>query len=169
METQSPPTTHEVAEAVLLDADRRAGLIAYARSRFGIGREEAEDLLQDTALEVLRHRGLVRSPDGFVFTIFAMRCRRYLAARYAQRELFASASPEVVREPPSESQPPSGELRLALREAFSGISIPCRRLLQAYYVEGHSLREAATRMALAYSGVWKTIHRCLRKLRRCLA
>lgn len=34
--------------------------------RFGTGAHGAEDLLQETSFEPLRHRGYVRSPEGFV-------------------------------------------------------------------------------------------------------
>jgi DNA-directed RNA polymerase specialized sigma24 family protein len=52
---------------------------------------------------------------------------------------------------------------------LSEISTSCRRLLAAYYIEGRTLREAARVVALQYSSVAKTISRCLKKLRKCLA
>ena len=57
----------------------------------------------------------------------------------------------------------------AFGQALEEISAGCRKLLFAYYFEGKSLREAADATARAYSGVWKTIDRCLKKLRQCLA
>ena len=162
-----PPTTsREVAEAVLQDPGQRSRLLAYARSRFGIDREEAEDLLQETALELLRQRTLVAKPSGFVFAVFRSRCCRYLADRRMHREVFAG-SPEENAAGPGESVPLDS--RLALREAFVGISPSCRKVLLAYYVDGASLRDAAQAIALAYSGVWNTISRCLRRLRRCMS
>lgn len=163
-EFDAPATTsREVAEAVLQDPAQRSRLIGYARSRFGIDREEAEDLLQETALELLRQRTLVANPNGFVFAVFRLRCCRHLTDRRTRREIFTDGS--VEKEPEA-----GGELdsRLAVRQAFGGISPACRKILLAYYVDGMSLREAAEAIARAYSSVWNTISRCLRRLRRCL-
>jgi RNA polymerase sigma factor (sigma-70 family) len=169
MELEKPSLARSVVETVLLDPHERSRLIGYARLRFGIDRDNAEDLLQETALEVLRQRALIRSPQGFVFTVFHARCSRFLRRNVTDRRLFRSSEPESS---PSDSGPPACETidsRLALQEALEEISAGCRKLLFAYYFEGKSLREAADATARAYSGVWKTIDRCLKKLRQCLA
>jgi RNA polymerase sigma factor (sigma-70 family) len=165
MSANAPPSAQQIAE-VLLDQSNRRKLSAYARSRFGIRSDDAEDVLQDTATELLRYRGYVRSPEGFVFTVFRGRCVRYANARRLRRGVFdedqvacegsASAFPELI------------ERQVALRQAFNEISSSCRRLLTIYYVEGHSLREAAKLVSLQYSSVAKTISRCVKRLRACL-
>jgi RNA polymerase sigma factor (sigma-70 family) len=169
MELETPSLARSVVETVLLDPGERSRLIGYARLRFGIDRDNAEDLLQETALEVLRQRALVRSPKGFVFTVFHARCSRFLRRNVTDRRLFRSNEPETS---PATSDSPSCETidsRLSLQKALEEISPGCRKLLFAYYFEGKSLREAADATARAYSGVWKTIDRCLKKLRQCLA
>ena len=133
MGAQTPPTAPQLVEAVLLDASQRRRLLAYARSRFGIAAADAEDLLQDTLLELLRQKAYVRSPEGFVFTVFRLCCCRYLAARRERREVF------VPESWPLEAMPsPSGaermDRRLTLRQALGGISSACRRLLCAFYI-----------------------------------
>ena len=165
MSAEAPPTTGQIAEAVLLDPERRRKLFTYASARFGIDKDDAEDLLQETALELLRYRSFVRSPEGFVFTVFRARCARFSGARRATHTVFSEGA---------DLDAPQAELdgldrQLALREAFSELSSSCRRILSAYYVEGQSLREAAQTMSLAYSSVAKTLNRCLRKLRECMA
>ena len=169
MELETPSLARSVVETVLLDPKERSRLIGYARVRFGIDRDNAEDLLQETALDLLRQRSLVRSPKGFVFTVFHARCSRFLRRNVADRQLFTPSEPET---PPSASGVPACETidsRLALQEALEEISPGCRKLLFAYYFEGRSLREAADATARAYSGVWRTIDRCLKKLRQCLS
>jgi RNA polymerase sigma factor (sigma-70 family) len=169
MELEKPSLARSVVETVLLDPQERSRLIGYARLRFGIDRDNAEDLLQETALEVLRQRALVRSPKGFVFTVFQARCLRLLRRHIADRRLFSPSEPETS---PGVSDPAAGETidsRLSLQKALEEISPGCRKLLFAYYFEGRSLREAADATARAYSGVWRTIDRCLKKLRQCLA
>ena len=170
MSAQTPPTAPQVAGALLLDASQRRKLLAYARSRFGIGTEDAEDLLQDTLLQLLRQRDRVTSPEGFVFTVFRLGCSRHLAACGAARGVFVpeSESPESAAQPQA-SGPEGIERRITLRQALGGISSTCRRLLCALYIEGRSLRDTADTLAVAKSGVSKTINRCLRRLRACLS
>ena len=48
MEVDAGPKVSQIAEAVLLDEDRRGRLLGYACARFGISREDAEDLSQET-------------------------------------------------------------------------------------------------------------------------
>ena len=167
MSTEAPKTTREVAEAVLLDTGERGRLVAYARSRFGIGAEDAEDILQDTALELLRQRDYVRSPSGFVFSVFRNRCTHFLHRHRVRGEIFADGQTlsQTLEHPVG---PEKMHRQVALRQALGEISTSCRRLLAAYYVEGQSLREAAEIFTLTYANVSKTINRCLRRLRQCL-
>jgi RNA polymerase sigma factor (sigma-70 family) len=169
MELETPSPARSVVEAVLLDPNERSKLIRYARVRFGIDSDTAEDLLQETALDLLRQQSLVRSPKGFVFTVFRVRCSRLLRKNVADRRVFAPAEPETPQGASGSSDSQAIDSRLALQEALEEVSAGCRKLLRAYYFEGRSLREAADVTARAYSGVWKTIDRCLKKLRQCLA
>lgn len=164
----SSPGSREIAQAVLLDTEQRSRLFAYARSRFGIESEDAQDLLQETALETLRQRTVVRSPRGFVFKVFHRRCCRFIQARRAHRKVFASteALPETHRD---RAAPERTHRTLELKELLRTISSSCRRILLAYYVEGRSLQETARAIPLPYSGVWNRINGCLRRLRACLA
>jgi len=158
-------------EGVLLDREQRSRLVAYAHARFGIDDDTVEDLLQETAIELLRLRTLVRSPRGFVFTVFHARCCRYLRHAQAERRMFSRSECTVAEETEAYGATDCEEVdsRLLIQRGFEEISDSCRRLLHAYYLEGQSLRESAETMALKYSGVWKTINRCLKKLRACLA
>jgi RNA polymerase sigma factor (sigma-70 family) len=169
MGAEAPPTTWQVAEAVLLDGHQRARLLAYARDRFGVPAEDARDLVQDTALELLRHQTHVENPSGFVMAIFHSRCCRYADARRRGREVFTAVpEPSEIRAP-EDKDSSALDRQLALRQALQEISSSCRRILAAYYVEGQTLTETAQSMALASSGVFKTLARCLKRLRKCLA
>jgi RNA polymerase sigma factor (sigma-70 family) len=167
MSAQTPPTAPQEAGALLLDASQRQKLLAYAGSRFGIGAADAEDLLQDTLLELLRKRVQVRSPEGFIFTMFRACCVRHLEASRLTREVFSQETvpPEALPHP---AGPEGMDRRVALRQALEGISSTCRRLLCAFYIEGQSLREAAYTLDATQFGVSKTINRCLKRLRQCL-
>jgi RNA polymerase sigma factor (sigma-70 family) len=154
-----------VAETILLDPQARGRLLRYAGSRFGISAADAEDLIQETALGLLRQRGYVRNPDAFFFCSFRASCARHLAARQRVFERIRPASEEEVADATACEQI---ERQVALREALGGISTICRRLLAAYYVEGLTLTEAANGFTLTYAGVSQRINRCLKRLRACL-
>ena len=159
------PTTWQVAEAVLVDAGHRGRLMGYARDRFGIAPEDADDLLQETALELIRQQAHVQNPDGFVFAVFRNRCRRFLERRARGREIFSPA-------PDAEAASPEScglDTRLALREALAEISSACRQILAAHYVGGETLIETAHQLNHRSSGIFKTLSRCLKRLRKCLS
>ena len=164
MLTEAPTTTRQVVETLLLDSEERNALVRIARSRYHMTRDRAEDLLQDLAVELLRQRQLVRRPRAYLHAVFRLRCSRQWRP------------PEVSGEIPEElGAMESGVLvaeldrRVSLRQALQLISTACRKLLSVHYIEGQSLKASAERMTLAYSGITKTINRCLKKLRACLA
>jgi RNA polymerase sigma factor (sigma-70 family) len=165
MGAEAPPTSGRLAEDLLRDAEQRRKLFSFAAARFGIAAEDAEDLLQETAIQVLLYRSYVRSPEGFVFAVFRARCAHFVQERCVERRVFSETSPAEDAQPATIDH---CDEQVAIREAFGEISSSCRRLLRAYYIQGQSLREAAHTMSLAYSSMAKTISRCLRKLRECL-
>ena len=167
MEASAPQTTREVVETILVDQKRRDKLFAYAHSRFGICPDDAQDLLQETAIELLRHQAYVRTPDAFVFSVFRTRCVRFIDSRRTIREKFDDGA--MLENTAGDGRIDGLDRRLDLRGALNSISSSCRQLLCAYYFEGESLREAGRRLSLSYSSVEKTISRCLKRLRRCLA
>jgi RNA polymerase sigma factor (sigma-70 family) len=168
MGADAPPiSTAQIAEAILLDQGRRRQLLAYASSRFGIDGSDAEDLLQETVLELLRCQTTILRPEGFAFAVFRSRCLRFVSGKIAARGVFSDDDASAIE--PSAPAFVETDEHVALQEALDTISAACRRLLRAYYVEGQSLREAAQTVSLAYSSVAKTISRCLHRLRQCLA
>lgn len=140
-------------------------MLAYAASRFGIPASDGADLLQETALELLRQRNYVRKPSGFVFTVFRARCARFLKRRRTRPEI---QLPETMDRPELAWGSEQINRRVALRQALGSLSSACRRLIAAYYGEQQSLAETARRLSLAPSSVPKSLSRCLRKLRECL-
>jgi len=160
-------TTRQVVETVLLDPHERYKLAAFAYARFGIGKQDVEDLLQDTALDLLRQRQYVHSPQGYLFTVFRKRCVRFFRDRNATG--VAVEVKETLLDPASHpAELEKFDKTLAVRQALCRISSVCRKLLAAHYIEGRSLHETANAMARASSGVGNTINRCLKRLRACL-
>ena len=164
---EAPQTTRQVVETVLLDPHERHKLMAFAYARFGIVQQDAEDLLQDTALELLRQRHYVHSPQGYLFTVFRMRCVRFFRDRKASGVTVEIK--ETMLDPASHpAELEKSDKTLAVRQALCRISSVCRKLLASHYIEGKSLRETAADLARASSGVGNTISRCLKSLRACL-
>jgi RNA polymerase sigma factor (sigma-70 family) len=176
METQPVSTMHDeaipsptrsgpdVAEAVLRDSRELARLMRMARLQFGIGADDAQDLLQETALDVVRERAGIRHPRAYVTRVFYMQCCQYVRrairsrSRLAEGELPDVAAPEGL----------AAEDLIALRQALGRISPGCRRLLMAHYMEGKGFGEAAREFGFSEKQAWKRFNACLRKLRLSL-
>ena len=167
IEAGAARTSLQAAEAVLLDRKAQKKLFSYARSHFGIPAVDAEDLLGETVLELVRRPSYIRKPDGFLFAVFHSRCVRFAADRKTRgREISIEGSPG---DRASASALPEATYRqVALREALAFISRACRRLLTAYFFEGQSLKEAASTASLRYSSMAKSISRCVEQLRKYL-
>lgn len=162
MSAEAPRSTWQVAEDVLVDPSVRARLRAYGRSRFGISAADADDLLQETALELLHRESYVRSPEGYVFAVFRSRCVRFAAERARSRHLEPVGEDSGTTEQRVESL-------LMLREALTELSQRCKQLLCAHYIDGFSFSDAATKFALGYKTYHKALDRCLKRLRKTLA
>jgi RNA polymerase sigma factor (sigma-70 family) len=156
-------SSRQVAEAVLQDSTIRRKLITYARSRFGLEASDAEELLQETAFELVRHENQIRDAEAFVFVVFRTRCAHLIRGRRRREKTLRTHHGLIGDEAPD----PAWRLdsQILLREAFSRLSPKCRRLLSARYLEGKTLRESAKIVSLKYLSVRKTLSRCLQRLR----
>ena len=154
----------EVAEHLVLDQKLVRKLTALARSRFGIGETDAEDLVQETALEIARSPALIASPEGFAFQVFHNRCARFLERRVRREAVLVPASERI----PSPSVQPRTDDRAIVRAGLARLSPACRTLLVAYYVEGSSLKETAVRAGYSAKTVWKRLNACLKKLKEAI-
>jgi RNA polymerase sigma factor (sigma-70 family) len=154
-----------VVETLFLESEERRALLRIAQSRYRISKDRAEDLLQDMAVDLLNQRQSVRKPRAYLHSVFRLRCSRYGRAR-SNRETTPLAE-EFADTGPGASVADLDQ-RVYLRQAIQFLSPTCRKLLKARYIEGHTLKESADRIALAYSGITKTISRCLKRLRACL-
>lgn len=85
----------------------------YRYALYALGsREEAEDAVQETALEAFRGLHGLRQPDafrGWMFTILAARCNRHIRGLIRRREeTDLDACPWPARISPATGTPPSG-------------------------------------------------------------
>jgi RNA polymerase sigma factor (sigma-70 family) len=154
----------EVAEYLILDRKLVRKLVALARSRFGIDDVDAEDLMQETALEIARSPALIASPEGFAFQVFHNRCARFLQRRTKTSAVFVETG-DWERTPAADSML---DEKAIIRAGFARISVTCRSLLTSYYVEGATLKETAARSGHSSKQVWKRLSACLKKLKEAV-
>ena len=157
-------TGFEVAEFLVLDRKLVRKLVALAQSRFGIDEVDAEDLVQETALEIARSSALIASPEGYAFQVFHNRCARFLERRTKTSAVFVETG-DWYRTPVAEEDL---DERTIVRAGFARISATCRTLLTSYYVEGTSLKETAARTGHSSKQVWKRLSACLKKLKETI-
>lgn len=165
--TAAPMSGPAVAERLVLDEPLRERLIEIAAHRFRLDRETAEDLLQETAIELVRSAGLIQKPDGFAYRVFYTRCCHYLDRETGRRALRERAGPPTAL--PHTGEADALDLGITLRQALAQVSPACRKLLYFRYIEGRSLEETAHALDKAGSGVSTLISRCLSKLRRLVS
>lgn len=159
-----PRSAFEVAEFLVLDRRLVRRLVALARSRFGIDEVDAEDLVQETALEIARSPALIASPEDYAFQVFHNRCSRFVERRTRRSAVFVE--PRVRDRTIGVEEKP--DVKAIVRAGFARISPTCRTLLTSYYVEGASLKETAARTGHSPKQVWKRLSACLRKLKEAI-
>jgi len=154
----------DVAEQLLLDPREIARLTRLARLQFGIGADDVLDLLQETALDVVRERAGIRHPRAYVTRVFYMQCCQYVRRAVRSRARLSGVELPDVTAP----EGLSAEDLVALRQALGRISPGCRGLLMAHYMEGKGFGEAAREFGFSEKQAWKRFNGCLGKLRLSL-
>ena len=159
-------TDHEAAAELASDPEQRRKLAAYAWKRLGLSREDADEVIQDTCVDLMHLRQLVRSREGLAFRIFSLHCGKRLRGRRRRPE--ATGFEGVFARQESRDLP--ADDRVLLREVFEEMSPTCRRLVLALYLEGTSPLEMARTGRWASPKVISNMtSRCLRKLRERLS
>ncbi len=152
----------DAASELAADPFQRRRLAAWAYQRYGFSQDEVDEVIQDTCVDLMRVRKLVRSREGLAFRIFKFRCGKRLRAQKRHPESTghdAALAELAVSELPADA-------RVLLREAFGAMSASCRQLLLALYVDGVAPQVLARTRGLASPRVVSTTaSRCIRKLR----
>lgn len=147
-----------------LDSHLRPRLLNVGRGRFGLTREEAEDVLQDTFEAVFTKRPRVRNMEGYLVGSFLNRCCDRLEQR--KRE-FRNERPVDPGFPDA-----SAARRIVdgvqVRSAFRLLTPGCRHLIRAYCVLRQTLAEAAANAGCTVPAVWKRLNQCMKRMRGCL-
>lgn len=147
-----------------LDAQLRPRLLNVGERRFGLTREEAEDILQDTFESVFTKRPRVRNMEGYLVGSFFNRCVDRLDKRTSQRQNEGPLDPNL---------PDAVAARrivdgVHVRSAFLLLTPGCRHLIRAYCVFRRTLAEAAADVGCTVPVVWRRLNRCMKRMRGCL-
>jgi len=165
-DVETPTTGPEAAVALLLDRAQVERLTGMAFKRFGISREEAEELLAETLLELAGSGAAIKNPRGFAFHVFYIRCCRWLEREGRRRDEPSGLDPGAGRQYGHEA--PEADWSVALKQALGRLSPICRRLIVGYYYEGLTLKESGEATGHSWKQVWKRLDGCLRRLKQCL-
>lgn len=140
------------------------GLIALGKRRFGLSREDAEEVLQRAATAIVLAAPSVRSPEAYLTSVFLRECfgtwRRRQESR--RREL---PMPEGLD--PTDDSCERIEVVCRFRQAFALLTPYCRAVMRACLLDG-KLRAAATDAPICESAIHKRYRKCLRTLAHAL-
>jgi RNA polymerase sigma-70 factor (ECF subfamily) len=134
-------------------------------------REEAEDLVQETFVRVLRKPRILRSEDDLGYLLRVLRNTFISTRRTAARRPQASAPPEALEliEDRRSAQP---EARLEAEEVYAAISaLPedFRDAVVAIDLVGLSYREAAHTLGVREATITTRLHRGRQRIARSLS
>jgi RNA polymerase sigma-70 factor, ECF subfamily len=134
-------------------------------------REEAEDLVQETFVRVLRKPRILRSEDDLGYLLRVLRNTFISMRRSAARRPQATASPDALDliEDRRSAQP---EARLEAEEVYAAISsLPddFRDAVVAIDLIGLSYREAARSLGVREATITTRLHRGRQRIARALA
>jgi RNA polymerase sigma-70 factor (ECF subfamily) len=141
--------------------------------RFGIPHQDAQDLVQDTLLLYHQKAPFIRSPESWVVSTLANRCKMHWR-HWLQHHvvLVAPHTLSDLAETLGAHQPPeqvARDLAADLAAAMAELSPRHRRLLHARYILGQSAQEAAQSAGYPVGSLRKTLARIRAKLRPSLA
>jgi RNA polymerase sigma factor (sigma-70 family) len=151
----------DVAEEMFSNPREVARLFRLAGLQFGIGADDAWDILQETAVNVVRERAGIRYPRAYVTRVFYTQCCQHLRRVVRTRKLVVEGEFPDTAVP--ERLAPAD--LAALRQALDRISPGCRGLLMAHYMEGKRLGKAARELGFSEKQASKRFSACLKKLR----
>jgi RNA polymerase sigma-70 factor (ECF subfamily) len=134
-------------------------------------REEAEDLVQETFLRVLRKPRILRSEDDLGYLLRVLRNTFISSRRAAARRPQATASPDALDliEDRSSARP---EARIETEEVYAAISaLPddFRDAVVAIDLIGLSYREAAQALGVREATITTRLHRGRQRIARTMS
>lgn len=160
----APAPPLEIWDWDQIDTRLRPRLLHTGVSRFGLTREETEDLLQDTFESVFTKRPRVRNMERYLVGAFFNRCVDRLALRDSRRRNEGALDANLADTITTRRMIDGVHVRSALRL----LTPVCRELIQAYCMFRQTLAEAAADAGCSVPAVWKRLNQCMKRMRGCL-
>jgi RNA polymerase sigma factor (sigma-70 family) len=126
--------------------DRVASRLRAILARFRIPVEDAEDLVQDALLLLVRKGATLRSPEAYLCTTLHYRCLMYWRRRRRERQETVTLDVLETLAEPQEPTQESAVLRRDLQKLLAALPGKARRLIRLRYGLGYTAREVAQRL-----------------------
>jgi RNA polymerase sigma factor (sigma-70 family) len=152
--------------------ERYAPLLWSVCSRYGLSRDEAEDVGQTVWLRLVEHLAVIREPaalPGWLAVTTQRECLTVLRARHSRDNLVAAAEADATARtaPPVEEPMLIAERNAAIRAAFAELPPRCQQLLALLAHDPPlTYAEISGKLGLPIGGLGPRRGRCLDKLRQ---
>lgn len=134
--------------------------------RFRVPPEDAEDILQQSFLDLVYKKDQIYNPEAWVVATVRNRCIVYWRKRRRQIwDAVDSAMLELLAQPEAPGQKEVA-LRRDLEKVLSKLPKRCRNVLILRYGLGHRSREVAELLGYQPSSIRKVTSRCIAALTR---
>lgn len=164
--TREPSPTDSIAE-LLDDLKPRLRTIL---ARFRIPAQDAEDVLQDSLLLLVRNRHRLRDPGAYLLSTLQFRCRMYWRHRRQDRHVGTTDRVlEQLAPPVRPTDQAAVELRRDLQRQLATLEPGARRLVLLRYALGYTNRETAEQVGLPSDSVRQRARYARNQLARRLA
>lgn len=137
-------------------------------ARYQIPPEDADDIVQQTMLDLVYKQDLINNPEGWVLGSVRNRCVIYWRKRRSQLyDAVDSVILELLAKPEGPAQH-RATLRHDLERVLTGLPSRCQEVLRLRYGLGFGPSEVAERLGYRPSSIRKVTNRCLARLTRQL-
>ena len=151
--------------------ERYQGRVAGLAWRYGVRREDLEDVTSDVFIKAYEHLGSYRPDHPFGTWLYRLAANHVIdRSRRLRKERGRTEMPEQVADPrPGAQDAVEGDEKAALlRDALASVDPRFRDALALVYVEGHSVEEAARILGVPEGTMKTRLMRGREALRRVL-
>jgi RNA polymerase sigma-70 factor (ECF subfamily) len=130
---------------------------------FGIGGEEAREVVQESLLKVFE--GLPGYRGEGEFRAWLRQIVRNCCLGYLHRRRPTESLDETLPDPQQKETLEQVERAFVLNEAVPGLDEPCRQIISLFFFQGRPYKEIAAALAIPEGTVASRLARCVAKLR----
>ena len=130
---------------------------------FGIGAEEAREVVQESLLKVFE--GLPGFRGEREFRAWLRQIVRHCCVAHLRRRRPTESLDETLSDPQQKETLERIEHAFVLNEAVRGLDEPCRQIISLFFFQGRSYKEVAAALAIPEGTVASRLARCVAKLR----